>query len=735
MRRASPSRAPPGSRLSSMPSAYAGSDLPDWLAQEDSKTPEKTEDAPRVAANRSVKAREASKAQFLANVAAADVAKTFKRRSDAARGINSLQSTQNQEPIASGLDGRLVLSTSLGEPYEDDMRYSDLSLYEGSALALDGQEEMIIPQGEIQLLLTNSRKKVVQTCRLTYNELGPGKPHVLISRDGSFRISVQPRDDDENFTIVSMVIRAPSKAEVPLMNVTKVSSPKQKVSTPFAFPPPSMGIDDFADPLAPKERVQTSGMSGQRPQTSRQQTPRANDAPPMQLRDRKITARPKAKVVEKPTTPWTPPPHALATEQALPLQPPPPPPPDLATSRLASPRVDGSLNDSSDSRHPNRGASRGLPRSKPVLTPAGPVPVVTAEPPNSDYEQLRGNQLSSAGEAADEVFNDLVNDEDPRAVLMDGHARGETAETPSTAGRRTNCGANGEVISAKPGATADSSTDGRTRHAHPKPPPPPNVAFPDIIAPPHSPAGSPEQPQEVSLGAAPLRQPKYMSTLVKASTDRELSAPFSKLLRNRSDVLPSLGVSSVIALPRFAALVNAMDAASNPKGMTASFSFMERLLRTLLESTPEDQLRAELLHILKTEGHRALEGEMFERLVDLVRAPSADIAHLAPPGTAESRWAQMPLIGPAAQDERRSQLLRPSTAVDGPAPLLVPPELLSLTPRAKRTGGTNQLATNAKLYSLTHRAATANTGPPPLRGSSCITPRAHGTSLSPTPRN
>ena len=68
------------------------------------------------------------------------------------RGADSVSELSMTHDMTTDLRARLVLRTSLGGVYEDDStRYTKLSVPESHVLVLDGQREMIIPHGEIQV--------------------------------------------------------------------------------------------------------------------------------------------------------------------------------------------------------------------------------------------------------------------------------------------------------------------------------------------------------------------------------------------------------------------------------------------------------------------------------------------------------------------------------------------------------------------------------------------------------
>ena len=139
----------------------------------------------------------------------------------------------------------------------------------------------------------------------------------------------------------------------------------------------------------------------------------------------------------------------------------------------------------------------------------------------------------------------------------------------------------------------------------------------------------------------------------------ELSAPFSKRLIE-AGTPPSLSISSVLALPEYAALVaDGLDAAeadattNSSKSLDATYTHLARLLRSLLDRTPETALSLDDLHLLRSAGMAAVEGELFQQMVELVAASSASghpieaLSRNFVPGSAMSQGGNMPLIGPA----------------------------------------------------------------------------------------
>ena len=92
-----------------------------------------------------------------------------------------------------------MLSTSLNEKYHDDAKaFTDVSLFEGKSLTLEGHNELIIHEGEIWVSLSDSKNRVVQSCRVTYGPLGlgPDGNYLLVSSDQQLKVKVHSTSEE-----------------------------------------------------------------------------------------------------------------------------------------------------------------------------------------------------------------------------------------------------------------------------------------------------------------------------------------------------------------------------------------------------------------------------------------------------------------------------------------------------------------------------------------------------------
>ena len=154
---------------------------------------------------------------------------TFSKKREQGRLADSSASAPGATKIGK-LSARLVLCTSLGAPYEDDPnRYKDIVVPDSHILVLDGLDEIIIPDGEIQLHLSgkgaSGSKEALRSYHLAYGPLLPHRSQPFASHDGSMVVVIKPLDDD-NFALESITLRVPHSFTVPAetMTVTRRTS-------------------------------------------------------------------------------------------------------------------------------------------------------------------------------------------------------------------------------------------------------------------------------------------------------------------------------------------------------------------------------------------------------------------------------------------------------------------------------------------------------------------------------
>ena len=161
------------------------------------------------------------------------------------------------------LEARFVLRSSLGAVYEDEVRYTGITVPDNSLLYLDGRGEILIPDGEVQIdLIEPKMKQTVRTYQLAYGPLEAGLPYPSLSKeDGTMKLNLVPtEEEDGNFVLKSITLKVP-KQFLDGAGMIKVSAPKPTAQNAVVHneeeddeaPAPS------AQPLKPKRQSMSGG--------------------------------------------------------------------------------------------------------------------------------------------------------------------------------------------------------------------------------------------------------------------------------------------------------------------------------------------------------------------------------------------------------------------------------------------------------------------------------------------
>ena len=584
----------PSGRRPGPPRAYenAREELPEWMREQYA-----AEEEPRVPTHLTNSFKQKAKARFVATAVAADAARGLRRKVK--------KSKPSGFPLASGLTGRLVLSTSLNAPYHDEPVYSDLSIYEGRTLTLSGKEELIISQGEIHIELIDSRQRVMQSGRVTYGPLyvGPSSEHILISADKQLKVRVHSNQDG-NFVLDELILAPPRPEDMPsTMSALKGSKMQTKSNTMTFDAPPGL----------PEEAIlakQDFTPRGSTPRGSRGTTPAA-DQQGVTLASRPLSRgnyQPRRKQVEA-LQPLDAAPRAVTAHEMS------------VHETLQDPKPTRELFDQLQLSDEDMLLLQQRP---PPPSAPHPPPTTPATPPATP----------ATGRATDASLQGL---------WVEALTERSLANSPQVYWYRID-----EVSFLPTGETTWKR-------------PPRVISASDIPLPQHEPAPSSTsvtQPQipvrQLGLNPYAHRPPPVVRPQTAAAF--ELSAPFSKSIL-QSGSPPALSVSSVLALPEYAALVadGLHDAEANAtNSLDAKYTHLARLLRSLLDRTPETALSLDDLHLLRSTGMAAVEGELFQQMVELVAASSASghpieaLCQNFAPDSAMSQGGNMPLIGPSS---------------------------------------------------------------------------------------
>lgn len=680
------------------PPRYAESsqdELPAWMREEAVEEP-----PDRVPTHLTNDFREKAKAQFVASVVAANAARGLK--------ANVKKRRPSGLPVASGLTGRLVLSTSLNEKYHDDAKaFTDVSLFEGKSLTLEGHNELIIHEGEIWVSLSDSKNRVVQSCRVTYGPLGlgPDGNYLLVSSDQQLKVKVHSTSEG-NFAIESLTLGPPNVDEMPSMMTLTGKKVQTKVgSSNFEGPP------GLFDESMPARQINTPEFTPTQRHSGRGRTASDDGMQRMKLSNRGLSQgayQPKKKNLQpqeslQSSTDESQAQTHIPSSSGQAVQPAHPAPQVPRPPKMQQSQQPQAAQDSPQQQLPpveeKEETTPQLPKEPSVSLQESPLPLrVRAPAPPATPATRPATAIAPV-------------EDDPSLPGVWVEAWTQDAGLPKPYWFRVE-----GVLQA---ATGDISWKR-----------PPNVIpLPPEPVPPAAPA-----PADRSPRSQPTPRP-LLASRQKTSAAFELSAPFSKRL-TKQGVTPNLSVSSVVALPQYAALIaeaqQSEASADDKKPLDAQFAHLAKILRSLLERTSPSALSKQDLYQLQTNGTAAVEGEMFERLVELVAAAIESghsleaVTRSLAPDSAIAEFGKMTVVGPAVVSRTEEPSSIPPLPVIG-APssprggshalraLPQPGQCALLQRRGQKQGHpsvTQRAATNKGLFVLQSQQASLSPRPP-----------------------
>ena len=162
-------------------SASADADLPDYMRSLDAPAVAdewETPDVPDKASGAKLLSRFKTTAKT--TLKATLMAKEAKEREDQKQQLKAKRrqgSKKNATELDNSgqLEARFVLRSSLGAVYEDEVRYTGITVPDNSLLYLDGRGEILIPDGEVQIdLIEPKMKQTVMAAVLLASEFSCG---------------------------------------------------------------------------------------------------------------------------------------------------------------------------------------------------------------------------------------------------------------------------------------------------------------------------------------------------------------------------------------------------------------------------------------------------------------------------------------------------------------------------------------------------------------------------------